>query len=158
MRHTLEALDDLLHRADEMPLQKFLHRYTINLRFGREVVAPKEQREHRRRSEFGVIARPNHAWEGVAPRLMYDCRACLVEVAHIQADFFQRPAGRTIAPTKATPDILMGVDEERETIFARFFNDGLHVIQISGVINAGGFMFDGFPTHQEAQKGQTPLA
>ncbi len=97
-----------------MALQILLYGIAVHAALGRKVVAPEEEREHRRRRQFAAVAGPDHAREGLAVDLMEDGRAGLVEVAEVHPGGLEGPAGCAIPAGEAAPYVLMGVDKDIE--------------------------------------------
>ncbi len=108
-----QALGNLTQRSDVVTLQVAADALAIDAQARREVVAGKEQREHRAGSQLGGIAGPDKSRQLAALRLMHKRGARRVQSADVEADALQRPAGGAIATGEAAPDILVRIDVDR---------------------------------------------
>ncbi len=153
----LHALRHLLHRVDEVALQIFLRGFAFDLDQRCKVVATEEQREHRRRGEFAIVRRPDHAWQGFAVNAMHDRRAGLGEMCGVEPNGLIRPARRAIAARQPAPHILMGIDEQSDVVLPRFVDHLHQVIEIRFVVLSRPRVLDHFPRDEETQEGQAPL-
>src|SRR5579859_1001756 len=149
---------DLLKSSDVMSLQIGLRRLARYAQVGREIVAAKKEGEHGGGSQFAAIGGPEHLWKGVAIRGMDDSSARCAKMGHVKAHRFQSPSGRAIAARKATPHVLVRVNEEGDAVFSSFLSNLVDILKILLVIDARPGVFDSFPGDKQAQKGEAPRA
>ena len=55
------------------------------------------------------------------------------------------------------PANLVRIDQHRKAILVRLVDDGVDIVQVCLIVDAGSGVLDGLPGHQETQAGQTPL-
>src|SRR5450756_1054795 len=125
--HPLQALYNLNHRIQIVPLQVLLDWFALDEKVWGEVVAPEEEREHRRGRQPARIGRPDDTRERVSMRLMNDGGARIRKPRHVEADRLQRPTRGPVAPRESAPDVLVWVHEHGEAHVPRQLDDPLDV-------------------------------
>ena len=153
----LDAFGYLGECSHIMLLQIVLDVQPIDHHLWREGTAAEEEREHGEGGEAVIVVRPEHVGEVVRLVLMQQGSAGLLESLKIQADCFQGPGGGAIAAGKATPDILMRVDEEGNVVFQRLFQQRFQVVEVGVIVAARSGVLNGFPGHEQAQEVQPPM-
>mmetsp|Transcript_15825 Transcript_15825/g.28551 ORF Transcript_15825/g.28551 Transcript_15825/m.28551 type:complete len:200 (+) Transcript_15825:1750-2349(+) len=89
-------------------------------------------------------------------RLVRHGRAARLQSRQIEADLFHDPARATIAARPTTPHVLVGVDEDDDTVLVCFAHHRHEVLDILHVIQSRSSVLDRFPCHEEAQEGEPP--
>ena len=80
-----------------------------------------------------------------------------MKAGEVEAHGLERPARRPIAAGHPAPDILMEIDKDVETVFARHFADASKVIEIGGIELVRPGVGYRFPCRQQAQAVETPM-
>jgi len=146
-------LDNGIH---VVPLQVLLNWFALDEKVRGEVVAPEEQRKHRRRREPTCIGRPDDMRERISVRLMDDGGACVRKPRHVEADRLQRPARGPVAPREPAPDVLVRIHEHGEAHVPCQLDDLLDIVEVLGIVEPGPSVLDRLPRHQEPQQRQSP--
>src|SRR6266516_1802218 len=83
VRQFVDAQRNLFDGTNIVPLELVLYRFPLYLHCGREVIAAKKEREHRRCDQFRSVGRPDHAWEWITLELMDQGRTSFLKFCHI---------------------------------------------------------------------------
>jgi len=152
-----ELAGDLLEGVDEMGLQVFLDGQAVDTGLRGEVVAGEEEREHGGGGELLVVGGPDHGRERTVVFGLGE--AAPVALKWVRSRPRPRRSSRgAIATREAAPDILMRVNKEAHAVLPGQVDDGIEVVEVIHVVDAGTGVLDGFPGHDQALEGQPPGA
>ncbi|MCX6087549.1 MAG: hypothetical protein NTW63_07420, partial [Caldiserica bacterium] len=125
-----------------MPLEVLLDRFALDEKVRGEVIAPEEEREHRRGRQPTRIGRPDNVRERVSMCLMHDGGARFRESGHVEADRLECPSRGSVTPCEPAPDILVWIDEHGETHVPCHLDDLLDVVQVLGIVELRARVLD----------------
>ncbi len=161
----LHPFCDLHQTGRIMVLQIVLHILTINDHVGRKIAACKKQRPHDAVGGQAIVLRPGHggvivfltAAARIVIFILHDMGStCLMELGEVETNLLENPCRGAIAPSHATPDVLMKVHKHIKTILTGPAAKLRVIIKIVRVVFSRTCMLNCFPSGQQPQTIETP--